>query len=456
MLKKLLNSIITFLKMILEFILGIFSKNIKNSSDNIEIKVIDKKIDKKIIEKCFPFMGDASGNSKKIKNSFDKINKLMIEQKYDYALKEIEIINEMLPVSNLHSNTQAKEVKKIVEEVKNRIVEKKDEKNNYKEMQDNSNKNLKKDNIEKVNIELKEDSSIEDSFKDYITVSTKIIKDSKKEFKDLKDNKNKYSELDYKSQICKIKKRLKEIDDNYYQARKNSKYSLIMNYSFDDPFDLKHDTIMLNGLINKLEEELKETKEVKTVNKSIIHNDKVKEEKSKSTLKDDKKVEDKVIVNEFDTSRNIILNNINRNLALVNDDKMIMNKIENKKHKKSIINRIFSNTIKFGISLFPFFYFKNRILGLSTSFILINNNIRISRRVLTNNDIKLYNECIMDINFLIDDTLKELNRLKEEIIIYDCQDIQIDKNLVEIKKYINKYTKVKEKRRAKVKKLEYK
>ena len=204
---------------------------------------------------------------------------------------------------------------------------------------------------------------------EYILITTKIMKESKKKLEALKEKKQYMKDIDYMYEVNKIKKQLVELEKQYSDIKKSTSYLEIMKYPIDDPYDLKFDTILLKNMISNIEKELTVKEEVKIEEK--------KEEPKKEEKK--KKVEEKkeeVKVDEVDIANNLInesnekfekqIYELERKVRLLDETKA-------KPIKKSFIAKVLDNTYSMGISLFPFVKFKNRLLGITTSMIIINN-----------------------------------------------------------------------------------
>ena len=151
-------------------------------------------------------------------------------------------------------------------------------------------------------------------------------------------------------------------------------------------------------------------------------------------------------------AQQLILNNI------INQNKYFddyMKKIEKSSNKKRTIISSLSNLSKvilnFTISLLPISLFKNKLFGTLVSSIMINNSLKTMRRML-NPSLKIDYELFLDHyynskNILYDtyqmcnNSLQELTLLKEELLVFDQNDIKqllIEINLIEnnIKKQI--------------------
>ena len=436
LLKSIFYTIVYIIYKIISIILSLFTNN--NEKNNYTYI----KIDNKKIEELKIYINNIEDENLKTKNKLYNIVK-KIENR-NTNTKEIEEIKKEIIKLNI------KEEQKIIEyldEIKTNIDNKLIE-NKQEEFIENK-KNIEKDNkkIEEKSIKTKKDK-----FMEFIIISTKIIKENEKKLTNLKEKEKYMKTIDYVYEINKLKKELEEIEKQYINIKKDTSYLEILKYNIEDPYELKFDTIKLKKIINKLKEEIKPKEEVKKTNK--IETKEIKEIKKIEKKEEDKKVK---TIDEYDYSNNLIQKDI---LKYENEYKIIEEKVskignkEIKKVKTNFIFKLLTNAYNVGISLFPFHIFRNKLLGITTSMILINNNIRKSRSILNNKNINLINKYNLNLNIMINDTLNQINNLRMEMILNNYYDMRIFNKLDSIENYISKYQiKQHKKENNKIKKL---
>lgn len=156
----------------------------------------------------------------------------------------------------------------------------------------------------------------------------------------------------------------------------------------------------------------------------------VKEEKVKQKEVKEKKQEKKEVkeVNETLYAQELLLQNImNQNKLL----EQYMKKLKySKNKKKTLFSSLISfskNIVNFSLSLYPFSFFKNRIVGTFLSTVMINNSIKTMRK-MTNPELEIKYEIfdkayfegknlIESSYYMCENSLSELSQLKDELLL---------------------------------------
>ncbi len=213
-----------------------------------------------------------------------------------------------------------------------------------------------------------------------------------------------------KNEYQKIKKELNiKIDLNKYELLSEEKIAEIM-LQIDD--DLK--------LIDLKKKEILKRKKIKKEEK--------KEQPKEQTLKktDQQKIKQ---VNEFVLAQNIILNNvINQDKHLENYLKKVSQSINKKKTIISSLSHFSNYIFKFTFSLLPISIFKNKLLGMLVSSIMINNFIKTMRKMIepktpVNYELFLenymsYKDIIVNTYNICVNSLNELDFLKDGLQLF--------------------------------------
>ena len=426
--KKDINIIEEQIKQVKNKIAEQTSKNNKNNFTNklkeIEIKVNNiKRNNFNDIQKTNNIKNDNINNIVKSKNKkneiFKDINNVKNLPKQNYKLK--------------------KENKKFVEEVSKTIVGSKIINENKIIFVKYANKELK--NIDEKIKNIQEDILKQNKYDDYY--------DFEKELNYLR-----IKLLKLKLQYDEIKEYLDiEIDYDKYELCKSPKY--------------------INEMLESIDNNLKliENRKKEIINRKIVKNKELSKE-NKQVKKKDKKVKENKKYDDLIIAQQLILNNI------INQNKLFdeyMKKLSKTTNKKQTILSYFSNlssiVLNFTISLFPFTFFKNKFLGSLVSSIMINNSIKTMRRIL-NPNLNLNYQMFIDSyydsqNILFDiyktceNSLQELSILKQELLLYNYDDVKnlliqieiIENNLERQMRALNIKKKSIEKAYVKVKKL---
>ena len=229
----------------------------------------------------------------------------------------------------------------------------------------------------------------------------------------------------------------KELEEQQNKIRKQIeelKYKLNEINKAEDINKIKNDFEILRLDNNKfLSGEIIEEFEMIYIHQKRILNQKIKDEEKLNELKKQAKEEelrikreeklkkDKEKMQEF-RNRNkedlfIVEDYIKKDIGKVSKEIEKLNKMLKKdRNKKSfpLFKSIFSNTLRFGVTLLPLGLFKNKSLGNLLSMVLLNNKIRTMRNVVKKQDVKY-----LDVELLLDNIKKNSDITKKNITICD-------------------------------------
>ena len=154
---------------------------------------------------------------------------------------------------------------------------------------------------------------------------------------------------------------------------------------------------------------------------------------------------------ELDILKTSIEENIKEQECDINELKKLFNQAEITKKRPILVTGIhhfLSKTMNIGLSLLPLTLFKNKFVGILGSTIILNNRIRNMRKVIRkeNKDInyityksikeslKHQKSCVMKTQEVLQDSLKQLQDLKQEFIVEFYYDMDRYKETDEIMK----------------------
>lgn len=270
---------------------------------------------------------------------------------------------------------------------------------------------------------------------------------------DAKQNKNDDSIKGLNLEIVDLKEKLKKI----LKKEKNEDFEY-------EVYWIKDKIIALKKQANKLiKNEEKNDNDVKKINKLL----------SSLTVLDDMLDSLNSMVNANEKSENeeqkdryrlnvqdihLIESSISENLVNTHKEidklKNIVNLTNPKIRKKTFYSGIedfFKTTVNLSASMFPIVLFKNQLVGFLTSSILINNRIRTVRKVITNKNKNLnyieYRDiikkidskkgCLTNIQTVLGDTLKQIEKLEFEIENEFNEDFDSYKEIVNMYKNLD-------------------
>lgn len=157
---------------------------------------------------------------------------------------------------------------------------------------------------------------------------------------------------------------------------------------------------------------------------------------SKILLNYQKEVKEKEKYVVTEKERGLISSSLNEDLKHCNEElakiRNFVNRANPKLRKRAFLNGVSSfikNMVKLSFSMFPVVLFKNRQIGTLTSCMLVNNRIRIARKIISDekkemiymdynkieNQIATKVNCYVTIKNILDNSLDQLNKLQMEV-----------------------------------------
>jgi len=257
----------------------------------------------------------------------------------------------------------------------------------------------------------------------------------KEKIRELNNKINKtYSEIgNDELELKKLKEKVKDLKEEYIKLTKNEKFKDLKTYkniNDIDPNHLVYHDKAIDSLIDYIEKEIiNQKKELKQVDK--------KEEKKQT---------------DFDNSDIMLAKeSIKKDIKLSIEDikkiKVDMNTIPKKYKKPNLINKLsnfFKYSINVGISLIPFGIFKNKLLATLTSGIILNNRIRSMNSIVNNEEVNFIQyesilsslnnrqSCLENTNYVLLDTVNQIDTLKLKLELMEVNDIEKDKLLISL------------------------
>lgn len=455
----------TELKKINKNILNI-EKSIENETTPLVLKMYKKEVNKKI------------DKLKNIKNIKTREETKLVKEEEEVLLNIKEKINNCeKKLKNINYEEKVKEIKKedkeinIINEEENFIeqkttipdVSKKDKvvltiKNTTNKVINNTKKGIKKtsNNIKKVAliastavaglvtniIPKKEKLNEEKEQRKEIKKETYLInevedKKLKEKIKELNNKINKtYNEISYDEfELNRLKEKVKDLKEEYIKLTKNEKFKDLKNYKniYEiDPNHLVYHDKAIDNLVEYLEKQIKDVKN----NKIEIKKEEIKKEKKEF---------------DFDNSdimlaQKSIKKDIELSMEEVKKIKLEMLNITDKYKKNNLLAKLsnfFKYSINVGISLIPFGIFKNKLLATLTSGIILNNRMRSMNSIVNNSDkvdfiqyesiltsLNDRKSCLENTNFVLLDTVNQIDSLKTKIELMYSDDLEKEKLLI--------------------------
>lgn len=428
-----------------------FSKSNKKAS--IEQPKLYKKIEHinieldKIIEKKGKNIKSVEDKIIKVKKALDIPMSKESKNYFESKLKEIEIKKEYIKNPNKKNKVRTKIIERPLEKAKTKSLPKKNIKAN-----DTTTKSLQNFStlIITNKVMTQEDNKLEQKF---IKEANNKLKEFDEQIKNIENkivNTNQYNHFyDLENELKYLRKKIEKLKEKYDEIKDYLDFKIEC-----DKYELCKSPKKIDEMLEKIEKNLKsiEIKKKELLNKKENNKNEEKKEKKETKRQEEKKEEKKQETDDIIKAQQLILNNI------INQNKYFddyMKKIEKSSNKKRTIISSLSNLSKvilnFTISLLPISLFKNKLFGTLVSSIMINNSLKTMRRML-NPSLKIDYELFLDHyynskNILYDtyqmcnNSLQELTLLKEELLVFDQNDIKqllIEINLIEnnIKKQI--------------------
>lgn len=383
---------------------------------------------------------------KKIEKINLKLDEIIVGKDNDIKSieKELEEIKKEFkkPISNESRNYFIPKIKELETKINFIKNPNKTSKEETKQISESLEKNIKKINKPKIiNKDLLKKLPIS------LVVSKELFKEQPKKVKTVKINNNKNFIKESNETLKKIDNQIKDVEikinnvkqyNHFYDLEKKLKYlrkqiELLKEKCKDipnidlDKYELNKFSKKTDELLNLIEKDLKliEIKKQEMLNKKDLVEEKTTK---KPELKQNK--EKKNEIDDTIKAQQLILNNI------INQNKYFddyMKKLTKSKNKKRTILTSLSNfstmVLSFTISLLPISLFKNKLLGTLVSGIMINNSIKTMRKMLNPNlqinyqlfidDYMKSKDILYDTYELCNDSLNEINNLKQEILLFD-------------------------------------
>lgn len=282
------------------------------------------------------------------------------------------------------------------------------------------------------------------NIKDKITQVEQKVKRASKTFSDrdkmifdykISDEIKKSKKIQSDDEVKTLNLEIIDVKENLKKIRKNEQdedYEYEIYWIKDKVISLKKET---NKLIKKEE---KGNNDVKKINKLLssltvlddildsLNDNNINEKETKS------KDKFKLITQDIHLVESSIEENLSNTHKEIDKLKTIVNltspKIRKKTFYSGIVNFL-NNTVTLSNTMFPIVLFKNQLVGFLTSSILINNRIRTIRKVITSKNKNLsyieYRDiikkldskigCLTNIQTVLGDTLKQIEKLEYEI-----------------------------------------
>ena len=399
-----------------------FAKSSKQASNEQpklykKIEKINVKLDEMIVKK--------ENNVKTIEKDILEIKKQiqipMSKESKNYftsKLKEIEIKTKFIKNPDKISNVEAKVIKESLENssVKHKNVNK---------------KLLQSLPISLVLVKQKKEDKL-----NFIKQANKELKNINEQIENIENkisNVNQYNHFyDLENELKYLREKIETLKEKYEEIKD------YLNFEVDyDKYELCKSPKKIDETLERIEKDLKliKTKKKEMLNKKEEDKQKDIEETKETKKQKEKKEEKKEKINDIIKAQQLILNNI------INQNKYFddyMKKISKSTNKKRTILSSLSNfanvVLNFTVSLLPVSLFKNKLLGTLVSSIMINNSLKTMRRML-NPSLKVdyqlfidnyYNSknILSDTYQMCDNSLQELTLLKEELLVFDQNDIK--------------------------------
>lgn len=395
------------------------NKQVRNEQPKLYKKTekINIKLDEMIVKK--------ENNIKTIEKDIFEVKKQieipMSKESKNYfnsKLKEIEIKIQFIKNPDKISNIEAEVIKESLEKsaVKHKNVNK---------------KLLQSLPISLILVKQKK----EDKF-NFIKQANKELKNINEQIKNIENkisNVNQYNHFyDLENELNYLRKKIEILKEKYKEVKD------YLNFEVDyDKYELCKSPKKIDETLEKIEKDLKliETKKKEMLNKKEEDKQKNIEEKKETKKQKEKEEKKKEKIDDIIKAQQLVLNNIMNQNKYFDDYMKKISKTTNKKRTiLSSLSNLSTIILNFTVSLLPVSLFKNKLLGTLVSSIMINNSLKTMRRML-NPSLKVgyqlfidnyYNSknILFDTYQMCDNSLQELTLLKEELLVFDQNDIK--------------------------------
>lgn len=423
-------------------------KELKKAS--IRISKIEKNIDNEInLIVLKIYRGDISKSLKgldKIKEQASKEEIRQIEEKKKELLKvEERVIKNILELQevDIESSSKIKKISSGIKETNSKVLDK------IKKVLSKIVLLFKKAFVAVIVVigktknkfssgkKIKERKKQEDKdIKMTIKYMNKMIDNS---YKDIIKIKESYSDTKYE-ELLFLKEKIIDLKDEYTRLLKSDRFKELKNdknvNSIDSNHLLYHDNSIDNliSYVSKVIEDVKNsssTKKVETVKPKI------------EEFKFDK--------NEFNLVKDSIVKDIKLSKEEVEKIKIEINGLKGKNKKATVLSKLsnfFRFSINTAISLIPFGIFKSKLIATITSGIILNNRVKSMNSIIKGEEatfidyesiletIKDKKSCLKNTNYVLLDTINEINDLNSRLVNdypNDLEAIKLIRNLEEMK-----------------------
>ena len=471
--KNIIEIIIDFLKKIIEWFKNLFKKEKIVIYNGKEIKVDKPRFPlvKAVIDVTSSVIDSKSKTSNHKINQIEKeINELInnLSSKTETEVKEIvkqldnkiEIVKKEIRGSLKEDNVINKELKKVEKHEKtldslktiykkeNEVIKKEEVKKQDKEEIKEEIEEPKKAffDINKVEQNIKDGEIIEIqngvisnkidnspkkllAYKEYVKYVNQLLKDGSKLIKEISSEISPYKDNELnKYKIEELKKKIIEVRKEYYDFS-HSDYIYIIELDFEmkelDEYEIIKKPDKIDFYLNKCNSVL-QTIEYMKEHKEEIEQKKEKELPKKDQKKDKKKKEElPKILQEIEQANQLVIRDIKaqqKEIAKFYAKIKDLNGPEKKTRKFSFFSNFLNNTLRLGI----FGIFRNRHLSRLTTGFVLNNRLRLMRKIINpeidleciafNHRIKNEIDIINNYQTICNDSLYQISSLKEEYV----------------------------------------
>lgn len=435
-------------------------KSIDNETSHIVIKMYKKDINKKIkklhnlenvhVREDIKLINKKIDKLEKLEQQIEKVESTLIETK-DINKKKDNKINNILVLKNKIIKTKKDNSNKI----KSNIINK-DNKNNkpIKIIKEKAIPSVIK-TTKSIAIKLtKKTKAIPSKLKKgSLFVGTIIFGNLVKKKKVNKNitKSNKIEKNPNKEIIIKIKKINNEINDTYNKVafiKNNHKKLNELRILKDKVLRLKQEYLLLKK--DSKFNDLKKYRNISNIDPNhLVYHDKSIDDLIyylEKSIKEEKKKQSKP---SFDNKEILLIkDSIKKDIELSDDEiKKIRKDMKNtslKSKRPTLLKKLstfFKYSISVGISLIPFGIFKNKLFATLTSGIILNNKIKSMKAIMNNEDALFINyenilntivdrkSCLENTNYVLTDTVNEIDSLKNKIKL-EFMDLEDKENLL--------------------------
>ena len=309
-------------------------------------------------------------------------------------LEELDAINEKIVPKNKVDSVKQEKIRNIIKQDKKIIKEyAHDNKIKIEPVKETKKKKTKVVSIEPV---VNKKQNDKEKLIDYIEYTNELLKETKQAFKDVDEDircNRRYDENSFK--IKELKEKIKEIKDKYYEFKHNRyiyEFENDTNWREYDEFEIIISDKEIDNYLKKCNLMLEKITEYKKHSEVVSKKEEKKEAKKELKQKEiERKEEEKEekkprLLLEIEEATSIITKDVERQnnmISRLEREIMIKPVHERKRVRLGIFDNMLTSALKIGFSLLPFKFIRNRKLGLLVSGFMLNNSIRSMRKVLS-------------------------------------------------------------------------